>query len=185
MYVRLYVHVLYGEWKEKRRSKKWKLRGMEINRSGNDEEWKSKQMEIKRMEIKRNGNVEEWKCRNGNKRNGNKEEWKWRWMEMKRNGNIEEWKCRGMENKLSPFEQITGIHRSAFKNRGALYTPWGCSIRCVREDQSAVTNVVHYLSDGTCTIKFSHRKQVWQLINMNLSRFFFYTCSLYFRLFYF
>ena len=56
--------------------------------------------------------------------------------------------------------QITGIKRSAFKNRGALYSQWGCSIRCVREDQSALTNVVHYLNDGTCTFKFSHRKQV-------------------------
>jgi DNA-directed RNA polymerase I subunit RPA2 len=55
--------------------------------------------------------------------------------------------------------QITGIHRGAFKNRGALYTPWGCSIRCVKEDQSAVSNTVHYLADGTCTFKFYIKKQ--------------------------
>lgn len=59
-------------------------------------------------------------------------------------------------------KQITGIHRGAFKNRGALYTPWGCSIRCVKEDQSAVSNTVHYLSDGTCTFKFYIKKQVCQ-----------------------
>eukprot|EP01134_Creolimax_fragrantissima_P002099 CFRG2099T1 len=54
---------------------------------------------------------------------------------------------------------LTGIRRGAYKNRGPLYTTWGVQIRGVRDDQSAVTNVVHYLTNGSCTFKFNHRKQ--------------------------
>eukprot|EP00124_Ichthyophonus_hoferi_P001936 Ihof_evm9s116 gene=Ihof_evmTU9s116 len=53
---------------------------------------------------------------------------------------------------------IMGLQRKAYKNRGPLYTDWGCTIRCVREDQSSQTITVHYLSDGTCMLRFSQKK---------------------------
>ncbi|KNC77992.1 hypothetical protein SARC_09558, partial [Sphaeroforma arctica JP610] len=54
---------------------------------------------------------------------------------------------------------LTGVQRGAYKNRGSLYTTWGVQIRCVRDDQSALTNVIHYLTNGSCTFKFNYRKQ--------------------------
>eukprot|EP00123_Amoebidium_parasiticum_P011568 comp20793_c0_seq1/m.27332 comp20793_c0_seq1/g.27332 ORF comp20793_c0_seq1/g.27332 comp20793_c0_seq1/m.27332 type:complete len:1123 (-) comp20793_c0_seq1:450-3818(-) len=53
---------------------------------------------------------------------------------------------------------ITGMQRKAYRNRGPLYTDWGCSIRCVRPDQSSQTITVHYLTDGTCVLRFSQKK---------------------------
>ena len=50
------------------------------------------------------------------------------------------------------------IIRSSFANRGASYTTSGVQIRCVRPDQSSQTNVLHYLSDGNITFRFSWRK---------------------------
>lgn len=43
-------------------------------------------------------------------------------------------------------------------NRGAAYTKFGVQIRCVRPDQTSQTNVLHYLSDGNVTFRFSWRK---------------------------
>eukprot|EP01135_Chromosphaera_perkinsii_P009911 Nk52_evm4s1967 gene=Nk52_evmTU4s1967 len=54
---------------------------------------------------------------------------------------------------------ITAIIRPSFAKRGNLYTKYGCSVRGVRKDQTALTNTVHYLSNGSCTFRFSHRKQ--------------------------
>lgn len=50
------------------------------------------------------------------------------------------------------------IVRNSFANRGQLYSPFGISIRCVRPDQTAQTNVLHYLNDGNITLRFSWRK---------------------------
>ncbi|CUM64158.1 uncharacterized protein PRCAT00001750001 [Priceomyces carsonii] len=50
------------------------------------------------------------------------------------------------------------IIRPSFGNRGASYTKFGIQIRCVRPDQSSQTNVLHYLSDGNVTFRFSWRK---------------------------
>lgn len=50
------------------------------------------------------------------------------------------------------------ILRPSFGNRGAAYTPYGVQIRSVRADQTSLTNVVHYLSNGNATFRFSWRK---------------------------
>ncbi|KAL1406093.1 hypothetical protein Q8F55_007776 [Vanrija albida] len=50
------------------------------------------------------------------------------------------------------------LNRPSFAKRGVSYTPYGCQIRCVRPDQSACTNTLHYLSNGGATIRFAWRK---------------------------
>ncbi|KAK4683850.1 DNA-directed RNA polymerase I subunit RPA2, partial [Tremellales sp. Uapishka_1] len=50
------------------------------------------------------------------------------------------------------------LYRPSFAKRGASYTPYGCQIRCVRPDQSACTNTIHYLSNGGATLRFAWRK---------------------------
>jgi DNA-directed RNA polymerase I subunit RPA2 len=50
------------------------------------------------------------------------------------------------------------LYRPSFAKRGVSYTPYGCQIRCVRPDQSACTNTIHYLSNGGATIRFAWRK---------------------------
>ena len=50
------------------------------------------------------------------------------------------------------------LFRPSFAKRGAGYTSYGCQIRCVRPDQSACTNTIHYLSSGGATIRFAWRK---------------------------
>ncbi|KAL0257808.1 DNA-directed RNA polymerase I subunit RPA2 [Diplodia seriata] len=50
------------------------------------------------------------------------------------------------------------IIRPSFQNRGQSYTKFGIQIRSVRSDQTSQTNVLHYLSDGNVTFRFSWRK---------------------------
>lgn len=50
------------------------------------------------------------------------------------------------------------IIRKSFGKRGHTYTQYGIQVRCVRPDQTAQTNVLHYLSDGNVTLRFSWRK---------------------------
>jgi DNA-directed RNA polymerase I subunit RPA2 len=50
------------------------------------------------------------------------------------------------------------IIRPSFEGRGATYTKFGIQIRSVRPDQTSQTNVLHYLSDGNVTFRFSYRK---------------------------
>ncbi|VEU22230.1 DEKNAAC103236 [Brettanomyces naardenensis] len=50
------------------------------------------------------------------------------------------------------------IVRSSFAKRGASYSHYGVQIRGVRPDQTALTNVLHYLNDGNVTMRFSWRK---------------------------
>ncbi|KAL9113604.1 MAG: hypothetical protein Q9227_002342 [Pyrenula ochraceoflavens] len=50
------------------------------------------------------------------------------------------------------------ISRNAFSNRGPGFTNFGVQIRSVRPDQTSQTNVLHYLSDGNVTFRFSWRK---------------------------
>lgn len=50
------------------------------------------------------------------------------------------------------------ISRKAFSARGSSFTELGISIRSVRPDQTSQTNVLHYLSDGNVTFRFSWRK---------------------------
>ena len=50
------------------------------------------------------------------------------------------------------------IIRGSFVNRGPSYTKFGIQTRSVRPDQTSQTNVIHYLSDGNVTFRFSWRK---------------------------
>lgn len=50
------------------------------------------------------------------------------------------------------------ILRNSFMKRGQSYTKYGVMIRSVRPDQTSQTNVLHYLSDGNVTFRFSWRK---------------------------
>ncbi|PGG99077.1 hypothetical protein AJ80_09409 [Polytolypa hystricis UAMH7299] len=50
------------------------------------------------------------------------------------------------------------IIRTSFIKRGQTYTKYGVQIRSVRPDQTAQSNVLHYLSDGNVTFRFSWRK---------------------------
>lgn len=55
------------------------------------------------------------------------------------------------------------IERSNYRNRGTNYSDKGVSMRCVRADQSSVTNTLHYLSSGGATLRFVLRKQEFLL----------------------
>ena len=50
------------------------------------------------------------------------------------------------------------VIRSSFQKRGPLFTKYAVQIRSVRPDQTPQTNVLHYLSDGNITFRFSWRK---------------------------
>ncbi|KAK9449470.1 uncharacterized protein V1518DRAFT_416088 [Limtongia smithiae] len=50
------------------------------------------------------------------------------------------------------------IVRPSFTSRGATYSQFGIQIRAVRPDQTSQTNVLHYLTDGNVTFRFSWRK---------------------------
>ena len=58
---------------------------------------------------------------------------------------------------------VTAIIRNSFQNRGHSYSPYGCSIRCARPDQTTQTNTVHYLNDGNAMLRFSWRKQEYMV----------------------
>ncbi|KDQ64138.1 hypothetical protein JAAARDRAFT_166137 [Jaapia argillacea MUCL 33604] len=51
------------------------------------------------------------------------------------------------------------IIRPSFTNRGPSYTPYAVQVRCVRPDQTSVTNTLHYLSNGSAMFRFTWRKQ--------------------------
>jgi DNA-directed RNA polymerase I subunit RPA2 len=48
--------------------------------------------------------------------------------------------------------------RPSFANRGSTYSTFGIQIRCARRDQTTLTNVLHYLSDGNVMLRFSWKK---------------------------
>jgi DNA-directed RNA polymerase I subunit RPA2 len=50
------------------------------------------------------------------------------------------------------------IERNAFQGRGPTFSKYAMSIRSVRPDQTSQTNVLHYLTDGNVTFRFSWRK---------------------------
>lgn len=53
---------------------------------------------------------------------------------------------------------VTAIVRPSFSNRGATYTKFGVSIRCVRPDQTSQTNTLHFLDSGSIIMRFTWRK---------------------------
>lgn len=54
---------------------------------------------------------------------------------------------------------VIALTRPSFMNRGPSYTKFAVQIRCVRSDETAVTNTLHYLSNGNAMLRFSWRKQ--------------------------
>ncbi|RKP17185.1 beta and beta-prime subunits of DNA dependent RNA-polymerase [Rozella allomycis CSF55] len=54
---------------------------------------------------------------------------------------------------------VLALTRPSFVKRGSSYTQFGTTIRCARKDQSTQTVTLHYLTDGTVTVRFSMRKQ--------------------------
>ncbi|TEB30121.1 DNA-directed RNA polymerase I polypeptide 2 [Coprinellus micaceus] len=54
---------------------------------------------------------------------------------------------------------VISLLRPSFSNRGPSYTQYAVQIRCVRPDQTAVTNTLHYLANGSAMFRFSWRKQ--------------------------
>ncbi|XP_060076797.1 DNA-directed RNA polymerase I subunit RPA2-like [Ylistrum balloti] len=55
----------------------------------------------------------------------------------------------------------TCMTRPSWKNRGKQYTEYGVSIRCVLDDQSGITNILHYLSNGMATLSFTYNKEMF------------------------
>ncbi|KAF7294234.1 DNA-directed RNA polymerase subunit beta [Mycena chlorophos] len=54
---------------------------------------------------------------------------------------------------------VISLLRPTFANRGPSYTQYAVQIRCVRPDETACTNTLHYLSNGSAMFRFSWRKQ--------------------------
>ena len=54
---------------------------------------------------------------------------------------------------------VISLLRPSFSNRGPSYTQYAVQIRCVRPDQTSVTNTLHYLSNGSAMLRFMWRKQ--------------------------
>lgn len=46
------------------------------------------------------------------------------------------------------------VTRNSFQNRGPTYTRYGVTIRCVRTDQQAMTNTLHYCTNGNAMLRF-------------------------------
>lgn len=58
---------------------------------------------------------------------------------------------------------VISLLRPSFAKRGPGYTPFGTQIRCVRPDQTSVTNTMHYLSTGGATLRFAWRKNEYMI----------------------
>ncbi|PFH49259.1 hypothetical protein AMATHDRAFT_76288 [Amanita thiersii Skay4041] len=54
---------------------------------------------------------------------------------------------------------VISLIRPSFTNRGPSYTQYAVQIRCVRPDQTSVTNSLHYLSNGSAMLRFTWKKQ--------------------------
>ena len=61
--------------------------------------------------------------------------------------------CNGIERIIRMLivtrrHYILALKRSAYRKRGPLFSDFGTTIRCVRSDESSITNRCHYLMDG-------------------------------------
>jgi DNA-directed RNA polymerase I subunit RPA2 len=59
---------------------------------------------------------------------------------------------------LSRRNYPMAIIRNTFTGRGPTFTKFAVQVRSVRPDQTSQTNVLHYLSDGNVTFRFSWKK---------------------------
>ncbi|CAB0043496.1 unnamed protein product [Trichogramma brassicae] len=53
------------------------------------------------------------------------------------------------------------VKRSTWKQRGDNFTDMGVLIRSVRDDNTAVNNTLHYVTDGSTKLMFSHNKVLY------------------------
>jgi DNA-directed RNA polymerase I subunit RPA2 len=72
--------------------------------------------------------------------------------------------CNGIERIIRMLQipkrnYPMAVTRSAYTNRGPLYSNKGIIMRCVRPDQSGITLTLHYLEDGSATVRFAVRRQ--------------------------
>ncbi|XP_068081790.1 DNA-directed RNA polymerase I subunit RPA2 isoform X2 [Anabrus simplex] len=51
--------------------------------------------------------------------------------------------------------------RSSWQQRGQKFSDKGVLIRCVREDQTAANNVLHFVNDGSAKLMFSHKRSLY------------------------
>jgi DNA-directed RNA polymerase I subunit RPA2 len=58
---------------------------------------------------------------------------------------------------------ILAVTRSAFQNRGPLYSKFATQMRCLRPDLTTQTVSLHYRKDGTCWLRFSYLKSEYLL----------------------
>jgi len=54
---------------------------------------------------------------------------------------------------------VIALIRPSFANKGPSYSQCAVQIRGVRPDQTSVTNTLHYLQNGSATLRFTWRKQ--------------------------
>ena len=71
------------------------------------------------------------------------------------NGNERVIRLLQMQRRNHPL----ALNRPSFAKKGSGFTSFGCSIRCVRGDQLAATNVLHYVKNGSVMVRFSARKR--------------------------
>lgn len=55
--------------------------------------------------------------------------------------------------------QVIGLIRPSMANRGKMYSEFATTIRCVQPDLTSKTVTLHYLTNGSCNLRFAHRKQ--------------------------
>jgi len=72
--------------------------------------------------------------------------------------------CNGNERVLRMLamprrNHITAIIRPSFTKRGTSYTQYGATMRCVGEDATSQTIVLHYLSSGLINVRFALARQ--------------------------
>uniref|UniRef100_A0A1B6CSM5 DNA-directed RNA polymerase subunit beta n=1 Tax=Clastoptera arizonana TaxID=38151 RepID=A0A1B6CSM5_9HEMI len=53
------------------------------------------------------------------------------------------------------------VKRSTWKQRGSLFSEYGILMRCVSEDHTSTNNVLHFVTDGSAKLMFSHRKTLY------------------------
>ena len=71
--------------------------------------------------------------------------------------------CNGIERIIRMLVQtrrhyILALHRGAYHKRGPSFTDMATLIRCVRADESSLTNRCHYLTDGTAVFAITIRR---------------------------
>lgn len=71
--------------------------------------------------------------------------------------------CNGIERIIRMLVQnrrhyIMALRRGAYHKRGPAFTEMATLIRCVRPDESSMTNRCHYLADGSCVFALTIRR---------------------------